>query len=230
MNGSEDDQTPPAVGVHLPLVMEESWKAIEIIYTRYTRDPADPAKVISSPGSYVVCPKGDPETALRDFLDSRLNDEPLPPPICTRKKHCKDPLKTKPLPIDIYLGVPSYVVIELDKATGWTFRKNHPGITAAGNYGTANGALRHVRRNAPHDGPNGPISDDCRILYFSATQREEFEHQQFHCHIDFGAFVADPVAVDPDIPNDGGKFPLADASPCNGGRCGYAECDGVEEA
>ncbi|WP_332658742.1 nucleotide synthetase [Brevundimonas sp.] len=229
MNGFEEDQSPPETGLRLATKMDASWKAIEIIYTRYTRDPADPTKVISSPGSYVVCPGNEPQAGLRKFLNSRLNDEKLPPPVCTRKKHCKDPLKTKPLPVDIYVGVPSYIVIELDKDTGWTFRKNHPGITAAANYGNANGALRHVRRNVPDDGPNGPTSDDCRIIYFSATQREEFEHQKFHCHINFGSLAADPVAIDPDIPNDGGKFPIHDASPCNGGRCGYPECDGVEE-
>lgn len=225
MNGSEEDLATPETGVHLAKAMDDSWEAIEIIYTRYAPDPADPAKVISSPGSYVVCPNGEPKAGLRAFLDSRLNDEELPFPVCIRKKHCKDPLETEPSPIDIYVGVASYVVIELDKETGWTFRKNHPGITAAANYGNTNGALRHVRRNAPDDGPGGPTGDDCRILYFSATQREEFEHQKFHCHIDFGNSAADPVPVDPDIPNDGGKFPLYPESPCRGGRCGYAECD-----
>lgn len=228
MNSSEPLR--PGVGAPLAPTMAAGWEAIEIIYARYTRDPTDPKRVICDPGSYVVCPGANPTAGLRAFLKSRLNDAPLPPPVCTRKKHCKDPRKDKPKAIDIYVGVPSYVVIELDKSTGWTFVKNRPGITAAADYGQANGALRHVRRNAPDDGPDGPTGDDCRIIYFSATQRKEFEHQQFHCHIDFRGFVADPETVDPDIPNDGGKFPFENPSPCNGGRCGYEECDGLDDA
>lgn len=228
MSDSEAKRSP--AGFHLAPAMTDGWKAIEIIYTRYTRDPTDPGRVISDPGSYVVCPGDNPEAGLRAFLKGRLDGDPLPPPVCTRKKHCEDPRKDKPKPVDIYVGVPSYVVIELDETTGWTFLRNRPGITAAADYGQANGALRHVRRNAPDDGPAGPAGDDCRILYFSATQRDRFEHQQFHCHIDFKGFVADPETIDPDIPNDGGKFPFENPSPCNGGRCGYEECDGVEDA
>lgn len=228
MSSSERQQTRP--GVWLAEDVEQGWEPFEIIYTRYTRDPANPDRVIAAPGSYVVCPGPHPEARLREFLKERLEDAPLPGPVCTRKKHCEDPRKDKPLPIDIYVGLPSYIVIELDQSTGWTFKKNHPGITAAADYGPTNGALRHVRRNAPDDGPEGPTGGDCRIIYFRATRPVRFQHQQFHCHIDFNGLVTDPETIDPDIPNDGGKFPLSNPSPCNGGRCGYEECDGAEEA
>lgn len=204
---------------------DSGWEAIEILYTRYQRDPNDPRRAIAAPGSGVYCPGEDHKAGLRKFLDELKTGAKLPLPVCIRKRHCHDTWMHPVSPVDIYIGVPSYIVIELDESTGWQFMKNHPGITMQADHRHDNFNLGHVMPSGPDAGPNGPTGDGCRILYFSANQRPKFVHQQFHCHIDFGALIADPESVDPDIPNDGGKFPLHPESPCRGGRCGYPECD-----
>lgn len=205
---------------------ESNWEAVEIIYTRYIRDPNDARRAIIAPGSGVYCPGPDHKAGLRKFLSElRRGVEPSSPE-CTRKRHCWDTWIHPVSPVDIYIGVPSYIVIELDKTTGWQFKKNQPGITMQADHSGDNFNLHHVMSKESEDADgDGPTGDGCRILYFSANPRGQFVHQQFHCHIDFGAAVTDPVPVDPDIPNDGGKFPLHPESPCRGGRCGYPECD-----
>lgn len=208
----------------------EGFKAIEIVFARYKRDPNDPRRAISDAVSGVYCPGDDAQAGLRKFIDGLKAEIPPQGLVCKRKRHCKDTWLHKVSPVDIYLGVPSYVVIELEKSTGWQFIKGRPGITPQADHGPHNGGLRHVMPTGPEAGASGPTGDGCRILYFSATQRGRFVHQQFHCHIDFGNFVTDPDPIDPDIPNDGGKFPFTNSSPCQGGRCGYEECDGVEDA
>lgn len=225
MTDAEQDQTNPNGEPRLLVREDNAWKAVEILYTRYTRDPNNPRRAIAAPGSAVYCPGNDHRAGLRKFLLDRRTGIRLPPPVCIRKRHCKDTWLHPVSPVDIYIGVPSYIVIELDESTGWQFTKNHPGITPQAEDGGDNFNLHHVMPNGSIEGPNGPTGDGCRILYFSANQRLRFAHQQFHCHIDFGAFITDPEPVDPDIPNDGGKFPFIESSPCRGGRCGYAECD-----
>lgn len=210
-----DDPTPrpaPGGGFFLPQAMRAGWKPFEIVYARYTRDPGDPkAEVIALPGSYVIC-----RTDIEAFVRGRLKNEPLPGYICRRRRDKKDPCTTPARSIDIYVGCASYVVIELDAALPWQFRKGHPGITTEIDQGESNGRLFHVMPDGRVLDEAGPDGDGCRVIYFEMNERDPYEHQKFICHIDFGKSLSDPIMVDPDIPNDGGKFPTFPRSPCLG--------------
>lgn len=219
-NDQNDLAEEPAYIFPLPADMDD-WTPYEIVYVRYTYDENDPSKVYADPGSYVVC-QTDPEA----FALARLRGEPLPEHRCTRRRHKKDPSTRPPKPYDIYVGCGCYVVIELDPARKWQFKKGRPAITTLLPYGNANGELHHLMPDgtAPTAGPD---NDGCRIAWFGVKFREEYQHQQFRCHIDFSklGLTQDPPQVDPDVPNDGGRFPLIPRTVCPGGdgSCGDVE-------
>lgn len=191
----------------LPAQVRPGWEAGEIVHTRYTFDEADPKGTLKgSAGSYVTSP-----IDIEAFVRDRLRGVSLPPPYIVRSRDSQDTCPVPARSIDIYTGRACYVVIELDPGPGWQFKIGEPGITTVDDHYDDNGALRHVMpdgRILDHKGPDGP---GCRLIYFSVNRRCEFEHQQFLCHIEFGPRLVDdpdPPAVDPDVPNDGGKFPF----------------------
>ncbi len=191
----------------LPQQMRPGWKAYEIVYTRYTCDPADPKGTLKgSAASYVTNP-----TDIEAFVRDRQAGAALPPPYMNRKRAGEDGWTEQAREIDIYVGRPCYVVIELDAGPGWQFKVGEPAITTFDDHFDDNGALRHLMpggRILDHRGPDG---EGCRIAFFGVNRRYMFEHQKFLCHIDFAKSLTqdpDPVTVDPDIPNDGGKFPF----------------------
>lgn len=193
----------------LGTTVDGSWNPTEILYTRYTYNPADPARtVFGHPGSYVIC-----RTDIEAFVKERLS-QPLPEHVHTRKR-AKEDIHTVPVkPADIYVGCPCYVVIELDPALDWQFRKGVPGIEILGPHDKDNAELRHVMPNGDIVGPQGPTRDGCRMLYFKATARREYEHQTLSCVFENNVKgMFEPDQVDPDIPNDGGKFPYLPVCP-----------------
>jgi hypothetical protein len=121
-----------------------------------------------------------------------------------------DPCKDPDRPIDIYVRGPCYVVIELDPKLQWQFQPGKPAITAWVNNLDDNGDLHHVMSaNGEILDGEGPDGDGCRIAYFGVNRRCRFEHQKFVCNVESGPpGFREPVTVDPDIPNDGGKFPF----------------------
>lgn len=219
-----NDRTDPgadaANGLPLPASMGD-WTPYEIVYVRYTYDERDPSKVYADPESYVVC-----ETDPKAFALARLRGKPLPGHKCTRRRHPKDPTPRPLQPYDIYVGCQCYIVIELDPERKWQFMPGRPAITMQGPYGDSNGELHHLMPDGstPTAGPDG---DGCRIIWFGVKYRDEYQHQQFHCNIDFSklGLAQDPTQVDPDVPNDGGRFPLIPRTVCPGGdgSCGAGE-------
>lgn len=183
----------------------------EIVYARYTRDLGKPgAGVVASPTSYVIC-----RTDVEAFVKERLRNVPLPPYKCRRRRHKEDPHGRPPAPIDIYVGCNCYVVIELDSALPWQFARDRPGVTTASDYGASNSDLKHVKPDGELAGGDGPGVDGCRIVYFRVNDRRDFQHQQFHLNVSSGENLRDET-IDPDIPNDGGDFPMFPRSPCLG--------------
>lgn len=200
----------------LPQDEPENWEAIEIVYTFYTRNSV--GDVVAQPRSYVVCKK-----TIQEFIrDVRLG-APLPPSCYTRTKHPHDPAPVEQ-PIDIYVGCKSYVVIELDRQFDWRFKKGRPGVTTKVDYGDSNWGLRHVMPGGAEFDNVGPSADDCRIVYFGMRERDDYQRQHFRLHVVSGKGREDPVLIDPDIPNDGGRFPAIDRSPCRGTQPGAPHC------
>lgn len=191
----------------LPATMRAGWKPEEIVYARYTFDPVDPKGTLKGdPTGYVICGM-DVET----FVRARLAGGPLPNSAITLPQ--TPPTDTTVRAIDIYIRKPCHVVIELDPKLDWQFKIGQPGLTAEDDNHDDNGDVRHVMSDGRILKSAGPDSDGCRIIYFGVNRRCTSEHQKFFCHIDFGsrfALLPDPFPlVDPDIPNDGGKFPFA---------------------
>lgn len=195
--------------------LADDWAPYEIVYTRYTRNKA--GDIVTHPGSYVVCKK-----TIEQFIKELLNGEQMAPACYTRKRHADD--KEPGTPQDIYVGCASYVVIELDPRLDWHFENGRPGVTTKEDYGTSNRDLRHVMANGTVLGSDGPEGNDCRIVYFAVTERDKVQRQHFHLHVVSEKQHKDPVQIDPDIPNDGGKFPTFPRSPCIGTQEGAPHC------
>lgn len=194
----------------LPTAMRAGWIPYEIVYTLYTFDPA-------TPGGKNVRPKVPSHVFtgvdIKTFINDRLAGRPLPPATMVRDHNDEDPIAKKDL--DIYVGRPCYVVVELEGRRQWQFTAHRPAITAHADYQDDNGALEHVMPNGDLAGPSGPSGDDCRLAYFGVNARCKYEHQGFTFHLDFGRpGLRDPDQVDPDIPNDGGKFPFGGKKKC----------------
>lgn len=204
---NEQDSREALGDFPLPAQVRPGWEAGEIVHTLYSFDRADPKGTLKgSAASYVTDP-----IDIESFVRDRLRGAQLPPPYMQRSRDAADRHPVPTRPIDIYVGRACYVVIELDAGLPWHFKINEPGVTTVDDHFDDNGALRHVMpdgRILDHKGPDGA---GCRLIYFAVNRRCRFEHQQFLCHIDFGPLLVDdpdPPAVDPDVPNDGGKFPF----------------------
>lgn len=205
MNGDGVSQEVP-----LPTAMRDGWAPYEIVYTLYTFNPA-------TPGGQSVRPKVSSHvfthTDIKSFISDRLAGRPLPAPAMIREHNDSDTGPRKD--INIYVGRPCYVVVELDGKRQWQFTAGRPAITAHADYEDDNGALVHVMPNGDFLGPSGPNGDGCKLAYFGVNARCGFEHQGFTFHLDFGrSGLRDPDQIDPDIPNDGGKFPFGKEKKC----------------
>lgn len=187
--------------VRLTAEMRPGWTPKEIVYTRLTLDPTV-RTAVASPRSYVVR-----QTDVESFVRARLAGLPLPGHVRTR--HWNATSSRPDRPINTYVGAPCWVVMELDGLFDWHFEPKQPGITAKHEYGDDNGGLVHVMPDGKLEGHLGPTGEGCRILYFGVNARDTTEHQEFRFHVVSGKHgLQDPDQIDPDIPNDGGKFPL----------------------
>lgn len=191
--------------VNIPLPVRAGSPLNEIVYTQYSYDDTKPKgqKVIITTRSFVVR-----DTPVDRFVQSRLNSLPMPAHVQTRVWNPEDPIEDRP--INIYVGNLCWVVIELDRKIDWHFEPNKPGITTKSDYSDDNCDLVHVMQNGAMAGASGPSDDTCRLIYFVVQRRLiKMEHQGFRCHIIHGKTrLDDPDQVDPDIPNDGGRFPF----------------------
>jgi hypothetical protein len=203
---SQQQPCPPAPAgqFDLPQTMRRGWVAYEIVYTCYKVDPTDPAgrRIIVSTSSHVI--EGDD---IRGFIKARVDGDRLPSPARIRSKNPADTAAHKPL--NTYVGGPCYVVFELESGPNWQFQPGRPAVTTDKDYGIQNGALEHVMANGDLAGPCGPSGDGCRLVYFGVNSRTKFQHPTFFCHLEFEPSAArDETQIDPDVPNDGGKFPV----------------------
>jgi hypothetical protein len=187
-------------GVPLPDVGGQGEQPEEIIYARYTYDGRRPTgrRVRGEKLSYVV-----QSTDIADFVRSRVDSLGLPNHVQTRQPHAQDDARERE--INIYVGKPCWVVIELEGDL--QFAPGGPGITVEPGHGDDNCDLVHVPPNGPPSEP-GLAGTGCRLLYFRVQRRGRYQRQKFHLHLVRGnKRLDDPEQVDPDIPNDGGKFP-----------------------
>lgn len=208
MSVSETATSVP--GVRLPKDMPSNWSAREIVYARYTIDLTRPEgdRVVAQPCSYVVR-----DVSIEDFIKSRLKRHPLPERAATYEQAANDPEPKRP--INIFVSEPCWVVIELDDLWDWCFKPNGPGLTTKVDHKSKNGALNHVLAGGATVGPNGPSTKDCRLVYFGVACRLDLEHQRFLCHVDTSRLGLRDDPIEPDIPNDGGRFPFpVDGTPC----------------
>lgn len=206
----ESDSEVASGDLPLPTAMRHGWKPCEIVYTLYTYPEGNPGgqNVRPKVSSHVF-----PPTDIRTFIADRAAGRPLPKPTMVRSHHDCDHGPKKE--INIYVGQPCYVVVELDGERKWQFTKGRPAITAHADYQDDNGALEHVMPKGDLAGPSGPDGDDCRLVYFGVNARCLYEHQSFTIHLDFGRpGFREPDQIDPDIPNDGGKFPFTKEKKC----------------
>ncbi|WP_396594126.1 nucleotide synthetase [Brevundimonas sp. R86498] len=188
----------------LPERTGQGFQPEEIVYALYRYDSTKPEgrRVSAARRGFVV-----EDTDIASFVDARVARLPLPEHVHTRRPHPRDPKPDRPL--NIYVGRPCWVVIQLDSDVEWYFAPKQPGITTRADYGDANCDLEHVMPNGDRAGPLGPTTIGCRLIYFRVQRRGDRQHQRFRCHIALESKrLIDPDAVDPDIPNDGGRFPF----------------------
>ena len=199
----EAEATTTGPGVKLPKDKPGNFSPSEIVYTRYSYDRTKPdgERVIPDPGSHVVR-----NMSIEDFINSRVKGGPLPPADCTYKQPGDDSAPQRP--INIFVSEQCWLVIELDPSEKWQFSPGEPGITTRKDHQDDNWGLTHVMPGGQLVGSEGPTGDGCLLIYFGVNARCKNEHQRFLCNIDMSqlGFRDDPV--DPDIPNDGGKFPF----------------------
>lgn len=210
MSNETDDHEAASLGEPLPTTMRAGWCPDEIVYTLYTFNPA-------TPGGKHVRPKVSSHVFtgvdIKTFIRDRIAGRPLPTPVMIREHNSEDTGSKKD--INIYVGRPCYVVVELEGGRQWQFTAHRPAITAHADYQDDNGALEHVMPNGDFAGPSGPTGDNCRLAFFGVNARCKYEHQGFTFHLDFGrSGLRDPDQIDPDIPNDGGKFPFGGKKKC----------------
>lgn len=204
MTGTTGIEEHPIGGVPLPST-SGIWKLGEVVYTQYTYDEMMPPghRVIAKIRSYAV-----PESDIAAFVDARLRRLPLTDTGKVRQWPGEDPVLDRS--INIYVGGPCWVVIELDPNIDWHFEPNQPGITTKHDHGDNNCDLMHVMDHATRAGSLGPDDRDCRLIYFVVNKRPtRHDHQRFLCNvIHTNKRLEDPDQIDPDIPNDGGRFPF----------------------
>ncbi|KQZ06143.1 hypothetical protein ASD21_00425 [Caulobacter sp. Root1455] len=130
-----------------------------------------------------------------------------------------------PSPFDIDVREQCWVVVELDsKIHGWQFAKHERGATTKGE-SDRNCYLRHVYAKGVEAPGERIPRDGCRVLYFGVVARDVFDPKKdpnpgseaFNFHTEFLMEENDPngvkikkrlnVIFDPDVKNDGGKFP-----------------------
>jgi len=198
---SETETTATVPGVKLPKDRPDGFEPVEIVYTRYTVDRTKPEgkRIVPQPGSHVV--RG---MTIEDFIDARVNGR-LPPADDTYQQAGNDSGEKRP--INIFVSEQCWLVIELDEKEKWQFKPGAPGITTRDDHQDDNWGLMHVMPRGKLADGDGPTGDGCRMIYFGVNARCGNERQRFICNVDVSQLGLREDPIDPDIPNDGGKFP-----------------------
>lgn len=130
-------------------------------------------------------------------------------------------LAPAPSPFDIKVRRPCWVVVELDrKIEQWQFAPDEYGVTTKGE-SDRNCSLRHVYDDGVQAAGARIPRDGCRVLYFGVVARDAcgtaLAGELFNFHTEFLMEEDDDqgrpvkkrlnVIFDPDVKNDGGKFP-----------------------
>lgn len=198
-------------GLHpLPKTAPADWTPEEIIHSRFSMQVKDSVlEFISAPNSQIICGYD-----VDDFVRELARPTTQIQALGNRFKDAHDPYVGPMSPLDIYVGAPCYVVVELDPAWNWQFRADGPAVTTKEPYGDHNCCLRHVSANGDLLPGAAPGEDGCRIAFFSVTNRPKHSHPHFNYHVEFlmpdGRKV--PLIIDPDVPNDGGSIPMLGCS------------------
>ncbi|MDI6623085.1 MAG: hypothetical protein QME55_00005 [Brevundimonas sp.] len=201
-----------SIGVPLPDLHGDGEKPREIVYARYTYDgsKSEGERVIVTTRGHVPWTRN-----IARFVQDRIDRKGLFIPRRMRlHNRSKDPKPDRRL--NVYVGDPCWVVIELDHNIPWHFESGQPGITVEPGHDDDNCDLVHVMPDGTHVRRAAPAQGTCRLLFFRVQRRCGYEHQRLYCHIIHrNKRLEDPDQVDPDIPNDGGKFPF----PLHGKPC-----------
>jgi hypothetical protein len=197
------NKRPEEFGPGVPLPdTGEHWKLSEVVYTQYGYDERLPEghRVFAKIRSYAVR-----ESDIERFVEARRRREPIPGGGSVREWGRASRQKDRPL--NIHIRKPCWVVIELDPNIDWQFEPDQPAVTTKIPYGDDNCDLVHVMTDGTRVHSRAPAEGKCRLIYFVVKSRpRDWHHQGFLCHvIRAGKRREDPI--DPDIPNDGGRFP-----------------------
>ncbi|UAL08695.1 nucleotide synthetase [Caulobacter segnis] len=121
-----------------------------------------------------------------------------------------------PSPFDIKVDRPCWVVVELDaKIANWQFAKGERGATTKAE-SDRNCYLRHVYDDGAQPAGERAPRDRCRVLYFGVVARDaggtSLAGDLFNFHTEFrmeenGVEKRLNVIFDPDVKNEGTKFP-----------------------
>lgn len=206
---TEVDEHP--IGVPLPDLQGDGLAPEEIVYARYSYDESKPEgeRVIVTTRGHVPWTKN-----VEKFVQDRIDRRGLFIPRWIRRRNSKDPKPDRRL--NIYVGGPCWVVIELDHNIAWRFEPGQPGVTVEPGRDDDNCDLVHVMSDGIPVRGTAPAQGICQLVYFRVQKRCGYEHQRLYCHvIHRNKRLEDPDQIDPDIPNDGGKFPFPfDGKPC----------------
>lgn len=191
-----------APGFRLQKERPSKFEPVEIVYTRYTIDRTKPEgeQVVPELGSQVV--RG---MTIEEFIDWRVHGR-LPPADDVYHQASDDSAEARP--INIYVSDQCWVVIELDDKEKWQFRPGAPGITTRDDHKDDNWGLMHLMPLGKFADGEGSTGDGCRLIWFGVNARCKNEHQRFICNVDRLPAGLRDDPIEPDIPNDGGKFPF----------------------
>lgn len=134
-------------------------------------------------------------------------------------------------PYDMWVNKQCIILVQLDKTLDkWQFSKEEHGCTTKKfHFGTRNWGLTHYYGNGNYGKMGDTITgEDCRMLYFGVVKRGSGKSEDpvdrcnpsselFNIHIEFKQTDTDSagneipkrlqVIFDPDVKNNGGKFP-----------------------
>lgn len=203
------DERPEEFEAGVPLPdTGEHWQLGEVVYTQYSYDERlpDGHRVFAKIRSYAVR-----TTDIEGFVEACRKRERLPAGGKVHKWRRTSQKSDRPL--NIYVHKQCWVVIELDPDIDWQFEPNQRGVTTKVAQGQDNCDLMHVMSDGTVVPSVAPADGVCRLVYFVVQGRpKDWDYQGFLCHVARGGKRGEDT-IDPDIPNDGGRFPGKDWPP-----------------
>lgn len=178
---------------HLPA----NWKAQEIVLARlaYYTDSQGRLNFRFSQLNYY---KISDVAVFLNLLKKGALPSPLPP--ATSNSHVN--------PLEIPVRTWCHVVVTFEDGMPIRFRAGGPAITSKEDYHSDNCDLRHFASDLTPL-PSTP-GEGCQFASFSVANRGKDEHQLFNLHLELeqdGQRGWLEVALDPDVPDDGGTIP-----------------------